>query len=166
MVLPSAGFEPTLRPGMTGPFCERSASAWVSFAVVRSALAPRSQTMSSASRPHFAAQKCSPTTATALSILITSTTPGSARARFSSTDRTVPPWVGHALTVAIFIPGTFTSMPNSVAPTTLSGESTRRSGFPMSVNAAGSLSATLAGTAKAPAAFASAPYASLRPDLS
>jgi len=38
----------------------------------------------------------------------------------------------------------------------LAGESTRRSGFPMSVNAAGSLSATLAGIGSAPAAFASA----------
>ena len=61
------------------------------------------------------------------------------------------------MTVAIFMPGTFTSIPNSVMPATLAGESTRRSGFPMSVNAAGSLSATLAGIGSAPAAFASAP---------
>jgi hypothetical protein len=44
-------------------------------------------------------------------------------------------------------------MPNSVAPTTLAGESTRRSGLPMSANCAGSLSATLAGTGCAAAAL-------------
>jgi hypothetical protein len=95
--------------------------------------------------------------------LTTSTNPGTARARASSTETNLPPRVGHALTVAIFMPGTFASIPNCVAPTTLSGESIRRRGLPISVNAAGSLSATFGGIGSVPAAFASAPYASLRP---
>ena len=64
---------------------------------------------------------------------------------------------------AIFMPETFASIPNCVAPTTLSGESIRRRGLPISVNVAGSLSATFGGIGSAPAVFASAPNASLRP---
>ena len=95
---------------------------------------------------------------------MTATTPGIARAALSSTEASTPPSVGQALTVATFMPGTRTSMPNCVLPLTLSAESTRRSGWPMSLKSFGSFSATLPGIGSLAAAPASAPKPSCRFD--
>ena len=76
----------------------------------------------------------------------------------------LPPKVGQALTVAIFIPGTCASMPNRAAPCTFSAESTRRSGLPINVNCVGLLSTTFAGSGMPAAALARAPKLALRLD--
>lgn len=94
----------------------------------------------------------------------TSTTPGIARAALSSTEASTPPSVGQALTVATFMPGRRTSMPNCVEPSTLPAESTRRSGWPISLKSFGSFSVTFSGIGNLAAAPASAPKPSCCPE--
>jgi len=81
----------------------------------------------------------------------------------SSRAATLPPSTGLAATVAIFIPGSRTSMPYCALPFTLSGVSSRFAGVPISVKSFGSLSGTLSGTGSLAAFSASAPKARLRP---
>ena len=64
---------------------------------------------------------------------------------------------GQAATVAIFIPGTFTSMLNWALPLTLSWLSRRLAGVPISLKSFGSLSATWSGTGKVAALSTRAP---------
>ena len=117
------------------------------------ALAPSSQVISSASIPFLAAPMWSATTATASSSFTTWRTPFTASALLSSTLASLPPKTGEMATVAIFMPGSLVSMPNTAVPLTLAGVSSRLAGVPMSLKSFGSLSATFSGTGS-PAAFA------------
>jgi len=84
-------------------------------------------------------------------------TPLIAFALASSTLASLPPKTGHAATVAIFMPGSFVSMPYCAFPLTLSGVSRRLAGVPISLKAFGSLSATSLGTDNLAAFSAKAP---------
>ncbi len=99
----------------------------------------------------------SATTATTSPRLTICRTPGIAMALASSSPATLPPSTGLAATVAIFIPGSRTSMPYCAWPFTLSGVSSRFAGVPISVKSLGSLSATFSGTGTLAAFSASAP---------
>jgi hypothetical protein len=63
----------------------------------------------------------------------------------ASTVASLPPKVGHALMVAIFMPGTCASIPNFARPSTLRLASSRRQGLPISRKSVGALSITSAG---------------------
>ncbi len=65
---------------------------------------------------------------------------------------------------ALSIPGTFTSMPYSVLPTTLSAVSSRAIGLPAIFQSFGSLSAGFSGTGSLAAASATLPYVVFLPD--
>ncbi len=99
----------------------------------------------------------SPITATASSSLTISTTPGTAFALASFTPSSLPPITGHAATVAIFMPGTWMSIPNTAVPLTLDGVSSRRGLVPISLNWDASFNATLGGTGSSAARLANAP---------
>ena len=78
-------------------------------------------------------------------------------ALLSSTLASLPPNTGQAATVAIFMLGTLTSMPNSAAPLTLSGLSRRLAGVPISLKSFGFLSWTLRGSDRVAALSTKAP---------
>ncbi len=118
---------------------------------------PRSHETSSASRPFFADQKFSATTATPLFSSTTCVTPGmtftlSALKLFTSAPKT-----GGCKTTAVCRFFLCTSRPNLALPSTFSRESMRRVGLPTSVKLFGSFSATFPGTGNFPAASASWP---------
>ena len=69
----------------------------------------------------------------------------------------MPPNTGDAATVAIFMPGTFTSMPNTAVPFTFPATSSRLAGVPMMRKALGSLSCTSVGTGSFAAASTRSP---------
>jgi hypothetical protein len=69
----------------------------------------------------------------------------------------LPPKTGQAATVAIFMPGSFTSMPYSAVPFTLPAASMRLTGVPMRRKSFGSFSATLSGTGNAAALSTNSP---------
>src|SRR5581483_9282831 len=73
----------------------------------------------------------------------------------SLTCTSLPPRIGHAATVAIFIPGIWTSMPNMALPLTLSGPSNRFAEVPISRYSSGFLSGTFSGTGSLAALSAS-----------
>ena len=77
----------------------------------RPALAPGAHSIASACNPCIAAQVLSPITATRSSSTTTCRTPGTASAFDWSTEPTLPPITGEAISVANFIPGRITSMP-------------------------------------------------------
>ena len=85
------------------------------------ALAPSSQVIASASIPFLAAPMWSATTATASSSFTTWRTPFTASALLSSTLASLPPKTGEMATVAIFMPGSLVSMPNTAGPIDLGG---------------------------------------------
>jgi hypothetical protein len=149
----------TTTPGVSAA----AASPWTTSAVLTDPFGPSSQRMASALRPCFAAHMWSATTATASSRRTIWRTPLIAFALVSSRLANLPPTTGLAMTVAIFIPGNRTSMPNCAVPFTFAGVSSRLAGVPISVKSFGSLSLICAGTGSFAALSASAPYASLRP---
>ena len=100
-------------------------------AVVTLPFGPSSHRMASAARPCLAAHMWSATTATTSSSRTTWRTPLIAFALLSSSPATLPPTTGLAATVAIFIPGSRTSMPNCAVPFTLAGVSSRFAGVPI-----------------------------------
>ena len=106
---------------------------------------------------------CSATTATASARRTTWCTPGIAFALESSTLASLPPNTGQTATVATFNPGSRTSMPYCALPLTLSGESRRLAGVPMSFQSLGCLSGTSPGRDSVAARSTNAPYASVRP---
>ena len=126
--------------------CDAAASCCTISAVLSFAFGPSSQRMSSAARPCFAAHMWSATTATASSRRTTWSTPLIAFALLSSTLASLPPNTGQAATVATFMPGTLTSMPNCAVPLTLSGASKRFADVPISLKSFGSLSGTSRGS--------------------
>ena len=147
---------PSLRATTPG-FSDAAASCRTISAVLSFAFGPSSQRMSSAAMPSFAAHMWSATTATASSRRTTWRTPSINLALVSSTEASLPPNTGHAATVATFIPGILTSMPNRAEPSTLAGVSRRFAGVPMSLKSLGSLRATLPGTGSVAAMSTSAP---------
>jgi hypothetical protein len=132
-------------------------------AVSSFAFGPRSQSISSASRPFFAAQKFVATTATALPMSTTCVTPATFCTFAASKARSFAPNTGGCATTAVRRSLRFTSMPNCALPSTFSAESRRRVGLPTSLNDLGSLSVTWAGTATFAAASASCPYDAFLP---
>ena len=126
-------------------------------AVESVAFGPSSQRISSAARPFFAVHVSSATTATASSSRTTCRTPGMALAFVSSTAPTLPPNTGQAATLAYFMPGSRTSIPYCVVPSTLSGVSSRFTDVPIRRKSLGSFSATLPGTGRRAAVLTSAP---------
>ena len=116
----------------------------------------------SASRPSFADQKWSATTATPDGTCTTWRTPGTASAFAGSNDFTVPPKYGERRTSAVCSPGKRTSMPNCARPLTLSGESRRFVGWPMTVQDDGGSSAIVAGRGSFDAASVSSANAARR----
>ncbi len=71
----------------------------------------------------------------------------------------MPPKTGEMAIAAIFMPGTWVSMPNLALPSTFSGVSSRLAGVPISVKSLGCFSVTLsrAGTGNNAAASTSSP---------
>jgi hypothetical protein len=115
------------------------------------------------SRPFFAFQYPSATTATPEGISTTARTPGRARARAGSNDRTFPPNTGERATTAVRMPGTRTSMPKMPRPFVFSRVSSRCVGFPSSRKSFGSLRGASAGGVRRAACSTSLPYESDRP---
>ena len=70
-------------------------------------------------------------------------TPGDASAAAASKLTTLPPRVGHMLTLAYSMPGSTTSRPKRALPSILPALSSRATGLPMSLKSFGSFSATL-----------------------
>src|SRR5437879_9328160 len=122
------------------------------------ALGPSAQETSSASRPFFAGQYPSATTATPVEIWTTCRTPGTAFALVASKRATLPPNTGQRAMTATSIPGTLTSIPNWALPSTLGGVSRRRTRVPRIFQSFGSLSGTSAGVGSAAAFSTSLPY--------
>ncbi len=125
--------------------------------------APRSQVTSRTSRPFWAAQVSTATTATPLPISTTRSTPGTARAAVSSYSRTVPPNVGQRATAAKRIPGRRTSSPYTALPSTLPGSVTRRGEVPTRRKSEGLLRGGSSGTGRRAASSTSPPYPRRRP---
>src|SRR5881296_3846950 len=143
----------------TAPGCSaRCANSCAMLALETLAFAPSSQETSSASRPFFAGQYPSATTATPLEIWTTCRTPGTAFAFVASKRATLPPNTGQRAITATSIPGTFTSIPNWALPSTLGGVSRRRTRVPRIFQSFASLSGTSAGAGSAAALAASFPY--------
>ena len=150
------GASPSLRattPGVSAA----AARPLTTSAVAIVPFGPSSQRNVSAFKPRFAAHMLSATTATASSRRTIWRTPGIAFALLSSTNASLPPTTGLAATVAMFIPGSRTSIPNCAVPFTFAGVSSRLAGVPISLNSRGSLSTTWAGTGKVAALSARAP---------
>jgi len=80
-----------------------------------------------------------------------------ALALLSSRLATLPPNTGLSASVAIFSPGSRTSMLYTAVPFTFAGVSSRFAGVPISLKSLGSLSATFSGTGSLAACSASAP---------
>jgi hypothetical protein len=99
-----------IRSAAVGPFAS-SAQVWYIPGELTSAMGPSFQAICSASRPFFAAQKLSATTATPEPIWTTFFTPLTFSACSASKLFTWPPNTGHFATVATSIPGRFTSRP-------------------------------------------------------
>ena len=149
-----------MTPGVADSF-ENSSRIFV---VDNAAFSPSSQVIFNLSRPTFAAQNFSATTVTPDGTCSTARTPGILNASAASTLTTFPPNTGGLATTAYTIPGNRTSNPNCAVPFTLEGVSSRRTGFPMSVNCFGSFSGTFAGGFNCAAASASDPYVAFLPD--
>jgi hypothetical protein len=75
----------------------------------------------------------------------------------SSTLPSFPPTTGLIASVAYFMPGNRTSIPNWAVPFTLEGVSSRLAGVPMSVKSLGSFKVTSVGTGSFAAFSARAP---------
>jgi hypothetical protein len=117
-----------------------------------------SHSMVTASSAVLACQKVSATTATAFSSTLTTFfTPGIFSAFAASKLFTLPPNTGHALIEALSIPGSLTSTPYCILPTTLSAVSSRFSGLPAIFQSFGSFSLTSFGTSSLAAASAILP---------
>ncbi len=136
---------------------EAASSPWTTSSVESLPFGPSSQRIVSAASPFFAAHMWSPTTATKSSRRTIWRTPGIALALVSSRLATFPPNTGLAASVAIFKPGSRTSMLNCAVPFTLLGVSSRLAGVPISVKSFGSLRVTSVGTGSVAALSASAP---------
>ena len=127
--------------------------------LVEEARGPSSQVIASAFRPCIADQVLSATTATPFETRTTCFTPGTPFAFASSKVTSFPPKTGHRSMTAYCIPGSRTSIPNVVLPSTLPGVSRRFGDVPIRRNWLGSLSFTdaLAGAGRAAASEASEP---------
>src|SRR5690349_18944779 len=154
---------PFLRAGVPG-FSASALYSASSSAVPRVSAAASSHWTVSASRPFFAAQKFSATTATPDGTWTTLTTPGTALAEAVSTDLTVAPNTGGRAMTAVSIPGSFTSNANCAVPLVFDLASTRGTEAPISVKRLGSFSETSDGTGSPAALPANSPNVALRPD--
>ena len=152
----AAAASPSFRATTPG-VCAAAARPWTTSPVLRVAFGPSSQRMASAKTPCFAAHIWSATTATASSRRTIWRTPLIALALLSSRPANLPPTTGLAATVAIFIPGSRTSMPYCAVPFTFAGVSSRFAGVPINLKSFGSLRVTCAGTGSLAALSASAP---------
>jgi len=128
------------------------------FALSSVASAPLSHSILSASRPCFAAHTPFATTATAARhghhVFHAGDffRGGIVKALHLSAEHT-----GGRATTAVSAPGTFTSMPNTPRPVTLSADSMRFVGFPMNANCPAAFNFTSFGGVSAAAAVASSP---------
>ena len=133
---------------LPGPW-QASRKRWASASVDSVAFGPRSHSIARASRPFFAAQKFCATTATPCFSSTTWVTPGTALTRSALNDFTRAPNTGACATSAVCRFLRRTSRPNIALPLTLSAESRRRVGLPMSVKSRASFSSTFSGTGQA-----------------
>ena len=137
--------------GLRGDACRRVAASCAELlahglSLSSAAFGPGSQSTFSASRPSFAAQKWSATTATPLGTCTTLRTPGTALAAVASNDFTLPPNTGARATTAVSRPSNCTSMPNCARPVIFSGVSRRLVGLPMSFQSLASFSVERCGS--------------------
>jgi hypothetical protein len=86
----------------------------------------------------------------------TSATPGTALAAAASWPASLPPNTGDCASVAIFMPGTWTSMPNGAVPRTLPALSSRRWSLPITFQAEGGTGTASVGTRGAASATSAA----------
>src|SRR5262249_35166921 len=129
------------------------------------ALAPPSQVAGSASSAVFACHQRSATTASALSPTFTTClTPGMPCTLAASKLVSMPPNTGGSLIAAHTMPGTLRPRPQTCAPVTLGGVSSRLTGLPAIFQLFGSLSATSFGGSILAAASATLPNVVLWPD--
>ena len=120
---------PTVLSGLPAA---RSLSCSAKMDAVDSAPFPPSLNFGDNARAPFSAcQYPVATTTTAPSSLITCSTPATAIAGAGSTEISLPPRTGAAITVATRMPGLITSMPYWALPSTLAGISKRGTDFPI-----------------------------------
>lgn len=123
------------------PRATSAANAWRIESDDSDAFAPSSQVTASACAALRASQVVRATTAMPWPRLITSSTPGSARAAAASKVRTLPPITGQRRTTAMRRPGSVTSMPNTALPSVFAAASRRVECLPSHLYFAGALSA-------------------------
>ncbi|MDT4855981.1 hypothetical protein FQZ97_903560 [compost metagenome] len=121
------------------------------------AFSPSFHLICKAARPLRAAPVWSAMTATASLVRTTLCTPFTAMAGASSTSARVPPITGQMVSTATLTPSGRASMPNIALPLTLSGESVRLAGVPISLNCDGSFSGTSPGSGNCAAASTNSP---------
>ena len=115
---------PSFRIGM--PFVPASAWKLAMISLLPAVFATEvSHSTTSASRPSFAAQKLSASTATPVGICTTSITPCTAFDCVASNDFTVAPNSGAWATSAVSMPGSFTSCVKIAVPLPFATPSTR-----------------------------------------
>ena len=132
-------------------------------AASRTAGPPSSNSGSSASSAWRACHQPSAITATARSVVTTSTTPGIDSAGALSTETSLPPCTGAERTAACSMPGSLKSMPYPKLPLVFGGMSARSGEVPAMRHVAGSLKGGSRGTRNCDAASASSPKLVLCP---